>query len=120
MNSLLLYYIISLHSSGHRLIYAINLLAFCCHRKDEAAKPLAEVIERELRAGLDPETPETQRLGSLVYYIGMLLANQFRSWAEQLEDQWLRTGQLLRDIADGHARDARYEDASAEKRADMD
>jgi hypothetical protein len=47
-----------------------------------------------------------------------MLANQFRSWAEQVEDRWHRTGQMLRELADRYAEDARREDASAEKRAD--
>jgi len=46
------------------------------------------------------------------------LSNQFRSWAEQVEDRWFCTGRVLRDLADGYAWDARHEDASAEKRAD--
>ena len=46
------------------------------------------------------------------------LAHQFRSWAEQVEDRWRRTGQMLWGLADWYAEDARREDASAAKRAD--
>ncbi len=48
----------------------------------------------------------------------VMLAVQFRVWAEQVEDRWPRTGRMLRDLADGYARDARREDALAERHAD--
>ncbi|WP_157506324.1 hypothetical protein [Ktedonobacter racemifer] len=49
-----------------------------------------------------------------------VLANQFNLWAEQVEDRWPRTGEVLRILGDGYARDARQADVSAERRADTD
>lgn len=48
------------------------------------------------------------------------LANQYRKWADIVGDRWPRTGRLLRELADGYARDARREDESAERAGDDD
>jgi hypothetical protein len=48
------------------------------------------------------------------------LANQYRQWADIVGARSLRTGRILRRLADGYARDARREDDSAERAGDED
>ena len=52
---------------------AIGLLADHCDGNDETGKPPAELIERALRAALNPNVRETPQPGSLDYDIGVLL-----------------------------------------------
>ncbi len=90
------------------------------------AEPIRDIIEGlaspKLGKGLSIGKRNSRGVTMRGVYDGgkqeLSLSDQFRSWAEQVEDRWPRTGRILREIADDYARQAGWHDMEADELAD--